>query len=343
MNTDDYLQLYDQLDDEEQTDNYLDRARRRRPSGRHPKKLDGRTHKFVQTQDDSRANFQFTYKAARFEESWLLDSLGDFYEHQWIADVLRRVKGGKEASVYQCRGGTATKAKYVAAKVYRPREMRNLRNDHLYREGRDDLDDEGKQILDGGMLHAMQKKTGYGRKLLHQSWIAYEFTALQDLYAAGADVPRPYTMENNAILMDYIGGDEAPAPALNEISLESGEAKILFERVLYNLELMLANGRIHGDLSAYNVLYWEGEITLIDFPQVIAPRENNNAYLIFRRDVTRVCEYFMRQGLQLEPRALADELWTAHGYRTRQEVHPQNLDADDPQDRQLWQKQQKEK
>ncbi len=343
MNTDDYLQLFDELDNDEQTERLIDRSRRQRPLGRHPKQLDRRTHKFIQAQDDSRANFQFTYKAARFEQGWLLDSLGDFYEHQWIADVLRRVKGGKEASVYQCRGGTATEAAYVAAKVYRPREMRNLRNDHLYREGRDDLDDEGKQILDDGMLHAMQKKTGYGRQLLHQSWIAYEFTALQDLYDAGADVPRPYTMANNAILMDYIGGAEAPAPALNEISLDASEAKILFERVLHNIELMLANGHIHGDLSAYNILYWQGAITLIDFPQVVAPRANNNAYLIFRRDVTRVCEYFIHQGLQLDPRTLANDLWTAHGYRTRHEVHPQNLDADDPADRQLWQKQQKER
>ena len=49
---------------------------------------------------------------------------------------------------------------------------------------------------------------------------------------------------------------------------------------------------IHGDLSAFNILYWEGKVTLIDFPQVTLSESNHNAYRIFQRDVRRVCEYF---------------------------------------------------
>ena len=45
----------------------------------------------------------------------LLESLGDFYEHKWITDVLMRVKGGKEASVYLCRSGDAIDAPLAAA------------------------------------------------------------------------------------------------------------------------------------------------------------------------------------------------------------------------------------
>ncbi len=99
---------------------------------------------------------------------------------------------------------------------------------------------------------------------------------------------------------------------------------------------MLAHEIVHGDLSAYNVLYWGGDIALIDFPQVVSPRGNRNAYVIFERDVTRLCEYFMRQGFALNPRRLAAELWTSHGYPLRAEVHPRLLDADDPDDRKLW-------
>jgi hypothetical protein len=66
-----------------------------------------------------------------------LFKIGEFYEHGWISDVLRRVKGGKEASVYFCRAGTEVNADFIAAKVYRPRSLRNLKNDHAYREGRD--------------------------------------------------------------------------------------------------------------------------------------------------------------------------------------------------------------
>jgi hypothetical protein len=31
---------------------------------------------------------------------WLTTSLGGFYEEHWFDDVVRMVKGGKEASVY---------------------------------------------------------------------------------------------------------------------------------------------------------------------------------------------------------------------------------------------------
>ena len=46
-------------------------------------------------------------------------------------------------------------------------------------------------VIDDGMLHAIEKKTEFGRGLLQQSWIAYEFQTLQALHDAGADVPEP--------------------------------------------------------------------------------------------------------------------------------------------------------
>jgi RIO kinase 1 len=317
MNLNDAFEFYDGLDD---LDEDFDLAKRRpaqrvTAKKRESKKLESDAGLFVRALDLSR-EFQFTYKAARFEEAWLLDSLADIADQQWVSDVVRKVKGGKEASVYMCTAGAAIpKADLVAAKVYRPRMLRNLRNDGLYREGRADLDSEGRQVIDDGMLHAMQKKTGYGRELLHQSWIAYEFTAMEQLFAAGADVPEPYTMTNNVILMEFVGDLGLAAPALSEIPLDRAEAKTLFDRVLANLDILLKHERVHGDLSAYNILYWAGEIRLIDFPQVISPLGNRLAFRIFERDVMRVCDYFSAQGIPTDPKKLALELWTSHGYR----------------------------
>jgi RIO kinase 1 len=293
----------------------------------------------MREQDDTTAAVEFTYKAARFEEAWLLDSLTDLYEHQWITDVLRRVKGGKEANVYQCEGGAAIPSSFAAAKVYRPRSMRNLKNDHIYREGRANLDMDGHAILKERDLKAIRQRTEFGRDLLHQSWITYELRTLQALHAAGADVPEPYATAPNAILMAFVGDGFAAAPALSEITLARGEASILFERVMTNVETMLRCGVIHGDLSAYNILYWEGSIALIDFPQVVRPEANVNAYAIFRRDVTRVCDYFARQGVRANGRHLAEKLWTSHGHKIRHEVHPSHLDAEQPQDRAIWERQ----
>jgi RIO kinase 1 len=283
---------------------------------------------FIQSQDDSRKSFEFTYHASRHEQGWLLAALGGFYERGWIADILRMVKGGKEASVYQCASGQAVPAPSLAAKVFRPRQFRNLKKDHLYRLDREVLDENGNRIVDLGMLKAQRKRSVYGEQIRHQSWLAHEFQALKTLHAAGADVPQPYEMGENAILMGFIGDDLSAAPTLNTVRLPQRQVKPLFERVLHNVELMLANEMVHADLSAYNILYWNGEITLIDFPQVISPLRHHSAFQIFSRDITRLCEYFNSQGLRTHPAQLAADLWLAHGYKLREEKHPDLLEVD---------------
>ena len=343
METDDYIDLFDDLDDNEQTDNFLNKGKRRkRFPDRHFKDVRARERGFLNGQDDSSKNFTFTYKAARFEEWWLLESLGDFYEHQWITDVLRRVKGGKEASVYMCRGGEAVGSKLVTAKVYRPRILRNLKNDGIYRTGRTDLDISGNQIIKEADKNAIRRRTNYGEGLRHQSWIAYELKTLEMLHEAGADVPKPYAMEKNAILMDYIGDLDTAAPTLNSVTLDPDETHRLFDRVIRNVDLLLSNDRIHGDLSAYNILFWDGDITLIDFPQVVSPEDNPSAWTIFLRDVTRICQYFQAQGVNVDASKLSVELWTSHGHAVEKDVDPLYLDAEDDDDRRIWSKQKKD-
>ena len=334
------MDLFNDLDDNEETENFINKDKRRqRFPERHFKYVRAANAEFLKGQDDSSRSFNFTYQAARFEEWWLLESLGDFYEHKWISDVLRRLKGGKEASVYLCQAGAESEAGLVAAKVYRPRSLRNLKNDGQYRAGRVDLDAEGNSIVKSADIHAMEKRSSYGEELRHQSWISYEFQTLEILRTAGADVPRPYAMEKNAILMDYIGDLASVAPTLNTVTLEPEEVRPLFDRIIWNVDLLLSNHRIHGDLSAYNILYWDGDITLIDFPQVVPPESNPTAWTIFQRDVTRICQYFAAQGLKVSARKLATELWTSHGHRVVKEVDPSQLDAEDPNDRKLWEKQ----
>jgi RIO kinase 1 len=274
-------------------------------------------------------DLHFSYHAAKHEKAWLIDSLEAFYGQQWFDDILRLIKGGgKEASVYQCLANATIGATYLAAKVYRPRKFRQLRNDSLYREGRDHLDDEGRKITDGGALHAIHKRTTIGMRMLHTSWIEHEFQTLSLLHDAGAAVPKPYASGNNAILMEYIGWDDLPAPTLNTVNLSTKEARRVFQGVLENVEIMLANQRVHGDLSAYNILYFEGEICLIDFPQAIEPGVNRNAYAIFQRDIIRLCEPFQAQGVTCDPHRLAEDLWQRHGYPIKSPIDPRLIASD---------------
>ncbi len=284
--------------------------------------------------------FHMSYHAARHEAIWLKDSLEGFFDQKFFDDVLRMVKGGKEASVYLCQGNEITGAEFVAAKVYRPRRFRNLKNDGLYREGRGNLDENGNLITNSGKLHAIRKKTEYGRELLHTSWLEHEVQTLQLLHDAGADVPKPYASGANAILMEYFGDDVMSAPTLNDVDLDASEVRGLYERVIHNIDLMLSHHRIHADLSAFNILYWDGDIVVIDFPQAVHPQQNASAYRIFERDVVRVCEYFDRYRLQLngirsDPRRLAADLWRKYNDRMAPQIDPRLL-VDDSDDRDLW-------
>ncbi|MEZ4617664.1 MAG: RIO1 family regulatory kinase/ATPase [Caldilineaceae bacterium] len=314
------INLRTTIEDYDETTEYmeqfglLDRKERRRKPKLNPKTKPSSAEVVAQLTegaDGLESGFQISYQPARFEAKWLLDSLRIFYDQALIVDVLSQVKGGKEASVYLCKANPATGLDLVAAKVYRPRQFRNLRNDAMYREGREMLSSEGGVVKrrENREARAMRKKTSFGQELTHSSWLLYEYGTLQRLHGLGASIPRPIANGGNAILMEYIGDERMAAPALHGVTLETAEAHALFNEVLRNIELMLKEELIHGDLSAFNILYWEGKVTLIDFPQVTAALSNRNAYKIFSRDVNRVCEYFRSQGVPCDGVELAETLW----------------------------------
>ena len=302
------FEFYDELESEYQLKNQDRRARRKRrqKTAYAPKKPE---HLILQEIADTtgiEGDFDMSYRPARHERIWLYESLKAFCQEDLITDVLSLVKGGKEANVYRCRAHESTGTSFLAVKVYRPRMFRNLRNDKLYREGRALLSDDGRPVKerDKRAFRALNKKTSYGQQLAHTSWLMHEFNALRTLHAIDADVPRPYSALENAILMEYVGDENLPAPPLQTVTLPAREAETLFERCLHNIELMLQQGMIHADLSQYNILYWESEITLIDFPQVIEIASNRNAGKILKRDISRVCQYFDRYGIGARAEAI---------------------------------------
>ncbi len=274
----------------------------------------------------SEEEFTPTYTGSRHERKWIMGYLTPFYESGYISDVLFRVKGGKEANVYCCKAHPSTGLERIAAKIYRPRMFRNLRNDARYRQGRTYLDAYGKEVRDSGAMHAIAKGTRIGKEMQHASWLQHEVQTLELLSGLGADVPRPLACGENTILMEYLGDEQTAAPSLQEVRLPQKEARGLFERVMENIRIMLHAHRVHGDLSAYNVLYWEGQIAIIDFPQAVDPRGNREAYPIFERDVERICQYFESYGLRVNPTAQARRLWDA--YRGAVEL-PHEREAED--------------
>jgi RIO kinase 1 len=216
-----------------------------------------------------------------------------------ITDVLYVVRSGKEATVYCCRGADASGGGLVAAKVYRPLERRNFHNDAIYQKGRDAAMES----------RALANKTRHGRDVQYGSWINSEYQTMRMLHGAGADVPDVFSRSNGAILMEYFGDEEAAAPMLNRVTLPREEADRFLRQIIDNITLWLANHLVHGDLSPYNLLYWEHRIVAIDFPQAVDPRINPSARSLLGRDLENVCGHFVKYGIRADAARIANALW----------------------------------
>jgi RIO kinase 1 len=249
----------------------------------------------------------------RNDDEWLdedepeFPAIDPFIARGLVVEVLGALKSGKEATVYCCRGDPATGTEYLAAKVYRPivgsraHPGRGFRDEAVYRAGR--------RILDRRLQRALEHKSRAGRAVQYASWVGYEWETLRLLHAAGTDVPRPLARSDGAILMEFVGEGGVPAPLLSSVTLPPTEAVPLFDRLIRGVERWLAAGRVHGDLSPYNILYRPGRLTVIDFPQAVDPRENPHARDLLERDLGNVCGYFARHGVAADAARIADALW----------------------------------
>jgi RIO kinase 1 len=262
---------------------------------------------------DDIADFVPTYAAMldprHHERQWVIDSVAPFYRDNLITDVTRRVKAGKEANVYCCTAHPAVGLPLLAAKLYRPRMLRTLKNDADYKAGRQLRGEDGKEMRGRREKLAIRQKTSFGKHLDMVWWIGNEVGVQRRLYEAGADVPQVVGHSGNTILMEYIGDDDLPAPTLSDVRLDRSEVRPLFDRVIDNIRLMLEMGLVHGDLSAYNILYWQGSIRIIDFPQVAETAKNPNAQRFLERDVSRICAYFGRLGVAVDAATISRDLW----------------------------------
>jgi RIO kinase 1 len=130
------------------------------------------------------------------------------------------------------------------------------------------------------------------------------------LHEAGVDSPRPIARSERAILMQYMGDAHGPAPKLNDVELEPADVARITDRLLWNVEVMLNEDRVHGDLSAFNILYWHGAATIIDFPQAIDPRLNSAGQVLLARDVENVCKWAAKASVKRDADAISRKLWS---------------------------------
>lgn len=254
-------------------------------------------------------NYKFALK--KHEHDWLPKWLGPFSKAGWFDTVLYRVRSGKEAMVYCCEAKPETGFDLLAAKVYLPPKARAAKYYDTYNLGRDFLNSDGQPIRQKRYNSKRQKRVSKQeeQRQAEISWVQHEYQTQQRFFDAGAKVPQPLAVNDNAILTDFVGDRHLSAPTLQRTKIDPADAGTLFVQLLDQIAIFLSQDRIHSDLSAYNILYYNNDFTIIDFPQAINAQTHPQAFHLLHRDVERLCDYFAKFELEADSRAFARSLW----------------------------------
>ena len=225
-------------------------------------------------------------------------SLQPLVEDGVVDTVIRQLQSGKEAEVYVVVCGEEIRC----AKVYKSSEHRSFQNVAQYREGR--------KYRSSRNTRATNKRSRHGRKVQETVWKTAEIDALYRLAAAGVRVPKPYGVHDGVLLMELVRDEDGnPAPRLNEVDITAQQARDWHTFLIAEIVRMLCAGRIHGDLSEFNVLVDSSGPVIIDLPQVVNASSNNNAFRMLDRDVNNMRWTFSRAAPELLDTQYAREMW----------------------------------
>jgi RIO kinase 1 len=215
--------------------------------------------------------------------------------------VVRRLKSGKEASVFIVACGDALRC----AKVYKEAENRGFHKLAQYQEGR--------KTRNSRDARAMGKRGRHGRRVQEAEWKNAEVDALFRLAHAGVRVPKPYLVHEGVLLMELVRDEQGdPAPRVNDVSMTPEQAREWHSFVIKQIVRMLCAGLIHGDLSEFNVLIDVDGPVIIDLPQAVNAAGNNNAFAMLERDVDNMRSSFGRSAPELLETQYAREIWALY-------------------------------
>jgi RIO kinase 1 len=243
----------------------------------------------------------------RAAPAWLTDS-----RTAVVDDVLGLLKTGKEAEVFIVERRTPDGGQRVllAHKRYRPTKVstkgelealgftraRGFTNDVVYHEGR--------RFRRSREQRAVERMTDYGKRVLAERWPGQELEVLTRAHEAGVTVPYPVEFTGDGMLMQLIGDADGAAPRLVNARLTRAEVEQAYEQLLEELSLLTRASLVHADLSPFNVLWWQGRLWLIDFPQAVDLVNNPHGFDLLHHDVTTMCTWFTRQGITTDPEAI---------------------------------------
>lgn len=192
-----------------------------------------------------------------------------------LEEIVGIISAGKEANVYL---GYDKKGKEVALKIYKidsntSRWMRNY-------------------IIGDPRF----KKIPHSTSKIIYLWASKEFKNLKRASNANLNVPEPYYIRNNILMMDFIGFGNIPAPKLKDLKKIDNPLDT-FDSILYFIKNLYQKANlVHGDLSEFNILYHNQEPIIIDISQAVSIHHPKSHFFLVR-DIKNIFYYFEKIGV----------------------------------------------
>jgi RIO kinase 1 len=187
------------------------------------------------------------------------------------------VRSGKEARVYWgvAPDGTARAVKiYLTATAEFRKRMRYIAGDMRF------------NAIPGSVREMIRL------------WVGKEYKNLELARGAGIRVPRPYALNENILVMEFVGEPPSAAPTFAEAEVDASDYKWTFKMIK---DLYRKAGLIHADLSEYNIFKWGEERVLFDMGSAVLSSHPEAKGLLLR-DITNMVRFFKKRGVyQKEP------------------------------------------
>ncbi|KAK7394802.1 hypothetical protein VNO78_15341 [Psophocarpus tetragonolobus] len=193
-------------------------------------------------------------------------------------DINGCISTGKEANVYHA---TKSDGQEFAVKVYK--------TSVLVFKDRDRYVQGDFRFRNGYCKHNPRKMV--------KTWAEKEMRNLMRLKAAGIRCPTPYLLRLHVLVMEFIGKSGQAAPRLKDAALSLDRLREGYVEIIIAMRTLYQKCKlVHGDLSEYNILDFEGHLYIIDVSQAVDP-EHPHALDFLREDCVHVSDFFKKHGV----------------------------------------------
>lgn len=238
------------------------------------------------------------------------DPLAALRERGLVEEVVTELKSGKEADVVLARGAEGL----IAVKIHRDPGAGGFRPEPAYLEGRRVPRGRLRKVLDRGARSGLPPELAL--------WVLHETRMLWTLREAGVPVPEPLLgpgahdvlAGGRTVAMRFVGEEDGtPAPRLADAGLDEDALQDAWRQTVEAIVTMLRAGIVHGDLSAWNLLWHRGTVVVIDVPQAVEVHWSPHAATLFARDVRSLVGSLRGMGLELDAERVEADLRTRAG------------------------------